>query len=374
MSTVIKGGEAAIRASHKLVAEQRRGDVAVPELSAAQVREQLGLGVDRVISEGSLYDRELAALAIKQSQCDLAEAAFLVRAFRATLRRFGVSAPFDTDKMAVRRRVAPIYKDPPGGQFLGPTYDYVHRFIELGQDPIEECRDDDDAPLDPTAYEAADTSAIERSVGGLLAEDLLEPLPGGDPSGKVADLTREPLSFPAQRDTRLQALARGDEGYLLCLAYSSLRGYGRNHPYIADLRIGEVAVSFVIPEIGLSVTLGEITVTECQTVHQPGNVPDAPPRLTRGYALVLGQNERKAISIALLDRGLRAEELGEEPLLPTQDEELVLANCDNVSSAGLVQHLKLPHYVDFKGQIQVLRRRRAEYERSRAEQEEQAAE
>ena len=43
------------------------------------------LAVDRVMSEGSLYDRELAALAIKQARGDLIEAIFLLRAFRATL-------------------------------------------------------------------------------------------------------------------------------------------------------------------------------------------------------------------------------------------------------------------------------------------------
>lgn len=368
MSTVISGGEPAIRASHKRVTEQRRGDLAVPEVSPAQIREQLGLGVDRVVSEGSLYDRDLAARAIKQAQGDLVEAAFLVRAFRATLRRFGESEPIVTGEMTVRRRVAPVYKEPPGGQFLGPTYDYVHRFIEFERHAADSGLDAGPPDFDDGESSDADMSAIEQSFGALIEEDLLEPLPvSGKPDEPVADLTRAPLTFPTRRDTRLQALARADEGYLLCLAYSSLRGYGRNHPYIADLRIGEVAVAFVIPEIGLTVTLGAITVTECQTVHQPGGVPGIPPRFTRGYGLVLGQCERKAISIALLDRSLRAREFEEEQVLPTQDEELVLANCDNVSSAGLVQHLKLPHYVDFKGQLRVLRQQRADFDRARGD-------
>ena len=59
--------------------------------SPEQIDEQLALAVDRVMAEGSLYDRELAALAIKQARGDLIEAIFLVRAYRTTLPRFGYS-------------------------------------------------------------------------------------------------------------------------------------------------------------------------------------------------------------------------------------------------------------------------------------------
>ena len=52
-----------------------------------------------MMDEGSLYDRELAALAIKQARGDLIEAIFLIRAARTTLPRFGYSAPLDTAAM-----------------------------------------------------------------------------------------------------------------------------------------------------------------------------------------------------------------------------------------------------------------------------------
>ena len=74
MYVTVKGGEAAIESSWRLLAQQRRGDTALPELSVAQIQSQLSLAVDRVMTEGSLYDRELAALAIKQSSGDLTEA------------------------------------------------------------------------------------------------------------------------------------------------------------------------------------------------------------------------------------------------------------------------------------------------------------
>src|SRR3569833_165275 len=116
MYVAVKGGERAIENAHRLLAHERRGDREVPELSLAQISEQLGLAVDRVMGEGSLYDRELAALAIKQARGDLIEAIFLVRAFRATLPRFGATEPVDTGAMKVRRRISAVFKEIPGGQ------------------------------------------------------------------------------------------------------------------------------------------------------------------------------------------------------------------------------------------------------------------
>jgi Bacterial phosphonate metabolism protein (PhnI) len=127
----VKGGEQAIEAAHAQLAEERRGDAAVPELALVQIEQQLGLAVDRVMTEGSLYDRELAALAIKQARGDLVEAIFLLRAYRTTLARFGASRPVATTRMTVRRRVSATFKDVPGGQILGPTFDYTHRLLDF---------------------------------------------------------------------------------------------------------------------------------------------------------------------------------------------------------------------------------------------------
>src|SRR6476646_4357612 len=118
MYVAAKGGERAIENAHRLLAHERRGDRNVPDITLAQISEQLTLGVDRVMNEGSLYDRELAALAIKQARGDLIEAIFLLRAFRATLPRFGSSEPLDTSAMTVRRRISAAFKDLPGGQIL----------------------------------------------------------------------------------------------------------------------------------------------------------------------------------------------------------------------------------------------------------------
>src|SRR5437879_10188240 len=99
MYVAVKGGQRAIENAHRLLAHERRGDRDVPELSLAQISEQLSLGVDRDMTEGSLHDRELAALAIKQARGDLIEAIFPGRASRATLPRLAATEPVGTGAM-----------------------------------------------------------------------------------------------------------------------------------------------------------------------------------------------------------------------------------------------------------------------------------
>jgi alpha-D-ribose 1-methylphosphonate 5-triphosphate synthase subunit PhnI len=351
----VKGGERAIENAHRLLAAERRGDPAVPELSLAQVAQQLGLAVDRVMTEGSLYDRELAALAVKQSRGDLIEAIFLLRAYRTTLPRLGTSLPLDTDHMVVERRISAIFKDLPGGQILGPTFDYTHRLLDFnlaGPRPGEAA----EAAAQCEAMEAPEP--LPRVVELLDREGLIES-EGDVGGGAIGDLTREPLTFPARRDVRLQNLARGDEGFLLAMGYATQRGYGRNHPFVGEIRQGEVVVELAPEELGFAVEIAAITVTECQMVNQFKGSATAPAQFTRGYGLVFGGAERKAMAMALVDRALRCRELGEEPASPTQDEEFVLSHSDNVEASGFVQHLKLPHYVDFQSELVLVRDLRA---------------
>jgi alpha-D-ribose 1-methylphosphonate 5-triphosphate synthase subunit PhnI len=354
MYVAVKGGEAAIANAHRLLADRRRGDRSVPALRLDQIVEQLALGVDRVMSEGSLYDRELAALAIAQARGDMIEAIFLVRAYRTTLPRFGYTRVIDTGAMLVERRVSATYKDLPGGQLLGPTFDYTHRLL----DPELAAGGDVTEP----AQRASAAEAMPR-VSAILAREGLIEADGNMPDDHVpGDITREPLEFPMARDIRLQALSRGDEGFLLALGYSTQRGYARNHPFVGEVRIGEVELELEVPELPFAVPLGSIRVTECQMVNQFKGSAKAPPQFTRGYGLVFGQSERKAMAMALCDRALRASEFGEDIVAAAQDEEFVISHSDNVQATGFVEHLKLPHYVDFQAELDLVRRMRAEYE------------
>ena len=355
MYVAVKGGEAAIDAAHTLLAHKRRGDTSVPEITPEQIREQLGLSVDRVMGEGSLYDRDLAALAIKQACGDLIEAIFLVRAYRTTLPRFGYSEPVATRAMAIERRISATFKDVPGGQILGPTFDYTHRLIDPTLAAAAEL-----API-KTIAPSVPHSPVGHVTDLLAADGLIEVEGAGEGRVTVGDLTRDPLAFPAERDVRLQALARGDEGFLLALGYSTQRGYGRNHPFAGELRMGEVEVSFVPEELGFEVPLGSLTLTECEMVNQFKGSETAPPQFTRGYGLVFGHCERKAMSMALVDRALRSQELGDVASAPAQDAEFVLSHCDNVQATGFVEHLKLPHYVDFQAELALVRKLRSEH-------------
>ena len=353
MYVAVKGGAAAIENSWQLLAAERRGDPAVPELSVAQVREQLRLAVDRVMTEGSLYDPELAALAIKQAQGDLVEAIFLLRAYRTTLPRFGFALPIDTAQIALARRISATFKDIPGGQLLGPTYDYTQRLLDFallaaGGDAAS-----------PPAADAAPAPRVPR-VNELMAREGLMETPAPACAAEPGDLTRAPLLFPADRALRLQALARGDEGFLLAMGYSTQRGYANSHPFAGEIRRGTVAVEFVADETGFALDLGDLEIIECQMVNQFAGSLEVPPQFTQGYGLAFGGAERKAIAMALVDRALRAEELDEPRTAPAQDQEFVLAHADSVEASGFVQHLKLPHYVDFQAELELVRRLRAE--------------
>lgn len=367
MYVAVKGGERAIANAHRLLAEERRGDPSVPELSLDQIDQQLALAVDRVMIEGSLYDRELAALAIKQARGDLIEAIFLARAYRTTLPRFGATLPIDTGAMTIRRRVSATFKDVPGGQILGATFDYTHRLLDfdLAARPEERApspaagADDAESRL---ATETVPDGRLPRVIDILDRDGLIEPEEPGLDRRAVGDLTREPLDFPASRDVRLQSLARADEGFLLALGYATQRGYGRNHPFAGEIRVGEVEIELQPEELGFPIAIGEITVTECQMVNQFKGSATAPPQFTRGYGLVFGHAERKAMTMALVDRALRCRELGEAPTSPAQDEEFVLYHGDNVEASGFVQHLKLPHHVDFQSELVLIRTLRAEAE------------
>ncbi len=351
MYVAVKGGERAIDNAHAFLAEERRGDPQVPELSVAQIREQLRLSVNRVMAEGSLFDPDLAALAIKQARGDLIEAVFLIRAYRTTLPRLGASNPIDTAAMACVRRISATFKDAPGGQVLGPTFDYTHRLLDFKL--LAEGGD-------PTSQHAPAMQASVPHITEFLNRDGM--IETDTPSDATPpDLTREPMELPASRALRLQAITRGDEGFILSMAYSTQRGYGRTHAFVGELRIGTVAVEMDIPELGFAVEIGEIEVSECETVNQFKGSKTEPPQFTRGYGLVFGQSERKAIAMSLVDRSLRWKELGEDSIgAPAQDEEFVLMHSDNVQATGFLEHIKLPHYVDFQAELEMVRHLRAE--------------
>jgi alpha-D-ribose 1-methylphosphonate 5-triphosphate synthase subunit PhnI len=181
------------------------------------------------------------------------------------------------------------------------------------------------------------------------------------------DLTRKAISFPAPRSARLQMLARGDVGSLLTYAYSSVRGYGDAHPTLGELRYGSLPVEVAHPLTGEAYGIGDIVVTECEIVsklhstdviEKTANGATSQPKFGLGYGFTFGHNEVKAISMAILDRVLSAARegtlAGESG--PAADEEFVLQHVDGIEASGFTAHYKLPHYVDFEANLNVLER------------------
>jgi alpha-D-ribose 1-methylphosphonate 5-triphosphate synthase subunit PhnI len=176
------------------------------------------------------------------------------------------------------------------------------------------------------------------------------------------DITRDPPAYPLPRSGRLQMLARADEGWVLGLGYSTQRGYANTHPFGGDIRFGAVPVDIVPDELDFPIEIGEVELTECQMVTQFVSSSSVAPQFTRGYGLVLGHGERRAMAVSLVDRALRCDEFDELKTSPAQDQEFVLPQGDSVEASGFVQHLKLPHYVTFESELQLIRTLRADIE------------
>lgn len=364
MYVAVKGGEKAVAHSKKLLAKTRRGPARIPQITTDQIEHQFGLAVDRVMAEGSLYDVKAAATALRQAQGDTVEAIFLLRAFRSTLKRFGTSHPIDTEAMLVARRISGVFKDIPGGQVLGSTFDYTHRLIDFDPDEkaAENAEPENHENPEPGLNSCNSSSNCTRVVDILRKQGLMENPPDELIGKKVEDLTRDPMTLPASRSVRLQNLARGDEGFLLGAAYSLQRGFGLDrHPFLGELRVGYVEIKYTPPELGFEIIIGRIKVTECYMLNRFDGSQTQVPGFENGYGLVFGQSERKAMSMALIDRSLQNSERSGQVDYPAQDQEFILSHSDNVESSGFVQHLKLPHYVDFQSELVFVRNRKKDH-------------
>ena len=352
----VKGGSQAIEEASKRMKYERlkAGIVADVSSIAGGLR---GL-VDVVMSESSLYSRELAAVAIKQAEGSVEEAVFLMRAYRSTLPRKYYSQVIDTDNMFVQRRISSCFKDVPGGQILGAATDYSHRLIDFSL--LEETTEEASAWLKDFQQVCAAASDKEVNLSALpkvtnyLRKEGLIAAPKEDNTEPI-DITKKNIEFPTKRCERLQIMTRGQTGGVISLGYAALRGYGDLHPTVGELRVGFVDILVADPFDGSELYIGKIQLTEVETyVASTVKDDDGNSRLQFeiGYGVCYGQNESKAIAMSLLDRCLEVS----EKQYPTQDEEFVLYHIDSVESTGFISHLKLPHYVTFKSKLDSIRK------------------
>lgn len=361
----IKGGAEAIEGS-KIVFDflRARQKENVEPLSIHTIEHQLRLLHSRVISEGGLYHPQLASLAIKQAQGDTLEAAFILRAYRSTQPRLAETPVLDTNNMRITRRISSAFKDIPGGQMLGATTDYQMRLMNM--DLLDESPEHFQSitrkwfkNLKQSNNKIPDT--FPKVVESLRKEGLLSAIDESENNTKAFDITREPLIFPVPRSAALATMARAEQGSLLALAYSNMRGYGDIHPTVAELRVGYVPVMLPHPITGELCEIGEVEVTECEVVamyEEQGsstNMKDKQkPIFTLGYGACFGHNEVKAISMAILDRALQSG-MRDGPRNPSEDPEFVLLHIDGIDSMGFCTHYKMPHYVTFQSDMDRLR-------------------
>ncbi len=353
----IKGGGEAIEGTKAVFdyLRARQGAESRP-LDLETIENQLRLLHARVISEGGVYHPQLASLAIKQAQGDTLEAAFALRAYRSTLPRLVETQPLDTASMRVTRRISSAFKDIPGGQMLGATTDYHLRLMRM------ELLNESPEQFSAITHEWFTGSDVEtipdtfpKVIDALRQEGLLAETGPREGGCVPFDITREPLIFPLPRSAALATMARGEQGSLLALAYSNMRGYGDVHPTVAELRVGYLPVMLPHPITGQPMEVGEVEITECEVVAMyEGEAVGGKTAFTLGYGACFGHNEVKAISMAILDRSLQ-KGMRDGPSNASEDPEFVLLHVDGIDSMGFCTHYKMPHYVTFQSDMDRLR-------------------
>jgi alpha-D-ribose 1-methylphosphonate 5-triphosphate synthase subunit PhnI len=357
----VKGGREAISSAAVYLRHLRTHGSSKP-LAVEQIQDQLHLAVDRVMGEGALYAPELAALALKQSSGDTLEAAFMVRAYRTTQSRIGYSVTADTRRMTVIRRISAAFKDIPGGQILGPTPDYTLRLLDfaLKGETTRQRKEIMGRLLNTLPLNDPVPDTLPKVIDILRRERLLvEHCSSEAPKEVPDDISRRSITLPASRSAALQAMAMGETGGLLTLAYSNMRGYGNVHPTVGELRVGYLPICIKNHLSGDTETIGSIKVTEAEVICSLEN-SDKGPLFTLGYGLCFGHNETKAISMAVLDRAMQTP----EPACASEDQEFVLMHADGVEAMGFCNHFKLPHYVTFQSALDRLRKSQEEHQRT----------
>ena len=379
----VTGGQEAIAAAVCLLQNYRRlGSTAIDPVALVN---RMGLLIDKIMGEAGLYDADHAALALLQSEGSVEEAVFLLRAYRSTLTRAHYSLPLDGSQMRLLRRISAAFKDVPGGQMLGATYDYTHRLLDFSllkeQDGLE--------VVAVTTDETECSPLYAQRVSELLrTENIIAQLPDTATQDEIVpeDITQNPLRFPTPRSARLQVMARAESGYLGGLAYANLRGFGQAHPTVGELRTGWLEVNIDHPLlVGQVLHVGEIQVTEVESFfsleeadHLEELRDDPLKRMQRGqgdkadtsknaleigigYGMTFGRSDQKAISMSIMDFAL---EKKSESIL--SDDEFVLLHGDCLEMSGFISHLKLPHYVTFQSKLDRVRSTRQETEDSDA--------
>lgn len=352
----VKGGAHAINNSVILYKNRRLEEGT--DIEVENIKTNMRQLINQIMSEASFYDRNTAALAVKQAEGNMEEAVFLMRAHRSTLPRLYYSTVTDTREMFVERRVSASFKDIPGGQILGASPDFTHRLLD---DALKELSD---GPKEAIKYKEVpfnyELDKLPKVIDYLEDEGLFKR--EAENNDEPDDITKRAIEYPSTRSQRLQALTRGQTGAVTSLGYAEIRGYGISaHPNIGECRVGQQPV-YINPDDDYGeYFVGDFEVTEIDAFmpdldEDDSDNGDKDLMIKIGYGLVFGQNETKAIAMSVLDYSL------EHPVpgVATSDDEFVLYHIDSVESTGFISHLKLPHYVTFQSKLDRMRQSKGE--------------
>jgi alpha-D-ribose 1-methylphosphonate 5-triphosphate synthase subunit PhnI len=335
----IKGGEEAIKNSldfyNDLTSDANK-------LDDNELIDGLTFAIDRVMGEGSLYSKKLAATSIKRSAGDLLNASFFLRAHKSSCQRIGIAKSVDVNDMRLSRRISSAFKDIEGGQLLGPSNDYeIKLLIDLKNEGV-----------DIEDYGTND-NVIKSALTPLREDNLIKLLPKED---QAWDITRNYPNAPYPRSAVLQVMSRAETGSILSVGYTTMRGYGDVHPTIGDLRIGELDVKFTHPFTKNEVKIGEIEATAVESVGTFNQDEDGDTKLTTGFGFCFGKNETKAISMSIIDLTLynNSYSVGGDYIMAA-DFEMIMHHLDGIESFGMTNHFKLPHYVTFQTDYQIFK-------------------
>ncbi len=357
-----KGGTAAILAAEDLnrASRDQRG---IDEVDTGQITALFGRTLDRVMGEAGLWDEDTAAAAVLQATGDLPEAVHLLRAHRSTMPRLGVSEPVDPDDVRLLRRIVPATRTPEGPQLLGDTVDYSARLLRRPGEP--DPLPPSDALLAELAAFAATRSA--EAEGSDPQTDLPDEAPRRysawmrtrdrlvdreDPTDPDPfDLATRPVILPVDRSALLAAMAQAETGGLINMWYRSILGpdgYANEHVTLGEVRHVRTDVRVRHPHTGDPVTVGQLRFSECEAIGHLDDRGEDSSRFDVGYGIALGHNERKVIAMATLDLAAHRYGSGEDGLALQQ---LLMMTTDPLASNGFLEHLKLPHYVTFRSQL-----------------------
>ena len=261
--------------------------------------------------------------------------------------------------MLVERRVSATYKDLPGGQVLGPTFDYTHRLLDPALAGGARGR------ASPSSARAA-AEAMPRVTDILAGEGLIEAdgeLPRGPCDRRhhpraagIPDGARHPPAGAGARRRRLPAGARLFDPARL-RPQPSLRRRDPHRRGRGRARRAGAAASPCRSAASASPNARWSTSSRAR----PRRRRSSPAATAWSSASASARRWRWRWSTGRCAPANSAR----TSTAPAQDEEFVISHSDNVQATGFVEHLKLPHYVDFQAELDLVRRMRARSETAR---------